>query len=302
LVGAARIHLDPGPRGDTAAFGTFLQKPGGYRHEAFGGSYFTQRGTLAFSVNAAAERDQTRRFTSAGNLAVNYEAPNWFSTLNYGWVRPDFAPPLGFIPWTDRRGLYSYTENSREFRTGPVRDYQWDLFASSYETYGGAEQQKGFEFGAGMTTRQDLRLRAYHTNMRFFEKLDRVFGIVIAPNITNRFRQFRLQHEWGQRGGNPSSFTNLSGNFRVWKRLDVGFTRSIFTLDGTSEQTIATIGYEFSPTQSITGRFVNNNGRTNGYLAFRNGGGNGTEYYVILGDPNAQRTVSRLSVKMVIAF
>ena len=43
-------------------------------------------------------------------------------------------------------------------------------------------------------------------------------------------------------------------------------------------------------------------GGTGWYLSFRNSGYTGTEYYVILGDPNAPRFTDRLIVKVVQQF
>ena len=301
-VGVFRIHQDPGQRGDMSLFGTTLNRPGGYRHEALGGSYYTQRGSFAWSGNAAVEKDQSRAYSSAGNVSMNYQVPNWFSDVTYRWIKPDFAPPLGFIPWTDRKGFSSYTEYFREFRKGGVRDVNANIFGTYFEQYDGQEQEKGFEASAGMTTRNDVRLGVNHTNTRYFGKLDRVFGVFISPNQSNRFRKFSIYTEAGQRGGVSSNFTSLQASYRLFKRMDLGLSHSVITVGDTDRQTIATLGYEFSRTMSVTGRLVDSNGRRNGYLAFRNGGGSGTEYYLIVGDPNTQEFVSRVSVKVVFAF
>jgi hypothetical protein len=62
------------------------------------------------------------------------------------------------------------------------------------------------------------------------------------------------------------------------------------------------VGYELNPNQSINGRLVTRDGKTNAYVAFRQSGNRGVEYFVILGDPNADQSVSRLSLKAVWAF
>jgi len=43
-------------------------------------------------------------------------------------------------------------------------------------------------------------------------------------------------------------------------------------------------------------------GHTNAYLAYRNAGFAGTEWYVIVGDPNAMEWRSRLAAKIVWTF
>jgi hypothetical protein len=50
------------------------------------------------------------------------------------------------------------------------------------------------------------------------------------------------------------------------------------------------------------GRVVYQSRQTNGYLAFRRSGNRGTEYYLILGDPNAPRFRSSFLLKVVTPF
>jgi hypothetical protein len=57
-----------------------------------------------------------------------------------------------------------------------------------------------------------------------------------------------------------------------------------------------------SATKSVGGRIVVQNGQTNWYGFYRNSGGRGTNYYFVLGDPNATQFVKRASVKLVFAL
>ena len=54
--------------------------------------------------------------------------------------------------------------------------------------------------------------------------------------------------------------------------------------------------------QGIGGRLVRLNKHTNWYLSFRRSGYGGTEYFLILGDPNSQSFSRRLVFKVVRAF
>jgi hypothetical protein len=47
---------------------------------------------------------------------------------------------------------------------------------------------------------------------------------------------------------------------------------------------------------------VRRSGDTNAYFSFREAGGKGMEYYVIVGDPNATTWQNRVTVKLVWAF
>jgi hypothetical protein len=297
-----RWHVDPGMRGDYSLYATQFRRAGQPADEAYGGSAFSMRGNYQFAVNAAVERDEGQPFTSAGDGQISYEVPNWFSTVRYIWVRPDFQPRLGFIPWIDRRGAYSYTEHFREFRSGPVRSYNVNLNANYFETYRGEIQQKGYNLGGGLTFRNDLSVGTNVDQSEFFGRQDRIIGFFLNPNSSNRFKRFSVYHEFGERADRPSRFTSIDASYRIGRRLDLGLSRSVNEYTTTDRLTIVTLNYDISATKSISGRFVSINGRNNGYLAFRNGGGTGTEWFLILGDPNAQQFVSRVSLKVVFPF
>ena len=84
--------------------------------------------------------------------------------------------------------------------------------------------------------------------------------------------------------------------------MDLALNGVFQNRDGLVQQHIATVNYEISPTRSVGGRLVAQNGDINAYFFYHNSGGKGTEYYFILGDPNATKTVRSAQLKMVFAF
>lgn len=300
-VGVVRFSNNPGPNGASGLFASTFQTPL-RKADSFGASAFSRRGNFDFSINGALERDESKPFTSAGTASISYEVPNMFSTLSYSFIRPDFDPPLGFIPWRDRRGMYSYTEHYREFAKGTIRNANANLFLVDYRTYRGEIQQRGAELGGFLRLRSEIGIGYNYTRMQFFDTVDNTYSMSVTVNPSNRFRQFGGFIQTGNQGGSKATFTNLFANWRLLRGLDLGISQSVFVASGSDRQTIATLSYELSPTQSISGRFVALNGNSNGYFAYRNGGGTGVELYVIVGDPNAERWRNRLSIKAVWAF
>ncbi len=295
------ISADPGAKGASSLFMTALDEPGA-TYQTYGGSAYSRRGNFNFSGGFALARKGAGKFSSAGTAELSYEAPHWFSTITYNYIRPDFRPKLAYVPWTDRKGLFSYTENSREFRTGPLRSMNVNLFAEYYQDYRERVQQKGVEFSVNATTRSDIQIGLGASEARFYDARDASLSGRITFNSSNRYKRFGFSHDTGVRGGKGAKFNSIYGSLRVLKKLDLGLSQSLFLGEDSQRQTIATASYEISPTQSLSGRSVIYNGSSNYYLAYRNGGGTGTEFYVIVGDPNAEKFVSRLSVKLVFSF
>lgn len=297
----ARVQKSFGPKASMSAY-TESYSDGPLENQAAGLNGSVRRGSFNADFQLATEHGRGERPDTAGAYSIAYDVPRWFSIFRKEWIQPDFAPPLAYIPWTDRRGWYNYTEYFTDYRTGPFRSIDWNVSTTDFRTYDGKLQQRGTDIFASVTTRKDVQFSLNRTNTKYADGLDSVTGIGVTFNSSNRFKRFGGYFETGERASKPSNFLDLFSSFRVLRRLDLGFEYSALRFDGTDTLAIVTLGSELSRTRSITGRFVQRNGKQNAYLAFRNGGLSGTEYYFILGDPNADTFQRRISVKVVWAF
>ena len=285
-----------------SAYSTYRSTVNGSTNQAFGGNFDTRSGNLQTGALVATEQNIGERLDSAGAFHASYSCPRWFFYYVYDWIQPDFNPALAYIPWADRKGNFFYTEYNREFRSGAIERINTSSYFPNYENYAHGVQERGFNEDINVTTRSDIRFHMGWNRELYANGQDDVKGFGITPNASNRFRQFSIYYETGQRADLPSQYLSLNATLRVLKHLDLSASRSVLTYNGTDSQTVLAAGYEFGPTTSFTTRFVSANGNSNVFASFRKGGGTGTEYYLILGDPNATRTATRVTVKVVWAF
>jgi hypothetical protein len=66
----------------------------------------------------------------------------------------------------------------------------------------------------------------------------------------------------------------------------------------TERQAILSANYDLGSDRSISGRAVMQGDDWNAYIAYKRSGNAGMEYFVILGDPNAQKFRSSLILKV----
>jgi hypothetical protein len=300
-VGVMKVRRDFGTVGRVEAFASATQDDG-FQDQTLGTSVSFTKANLSGAGYVAAARQNGEKFSSMYEGGLNYGAPHVFTTLRYSAITPDFAPALGYIPWTDRKGYYSYTSIGKEMRNGPIRSVNFDGGWSEYFTYANESQERGYSFGGRVGLRNDMGFGFSHDETYYFGEPDNVWSINAAFNESNRYRNFSVYYEKGLRGGIESEYLSFGLSRRIFKGVDLGLSQSVNYFLGANRQTLATLGYEISPTKSVNGRLVSRNGHTNAYLAFRQSGNKGTEYFVILGDPNAEETVSRISLKAVWAF
>jgi hypothetical protein len=300
-VGVVRIRRDIGTVARVEGFASATQDDG-LQDQTLGTSASFTKGNLSGSGYLAAARQNGGNFSSLYEGGLNYGAPHVFTTFRYEAVKPDFNPALGYIPWTDRKGYYNYTSLSKEMRNGPIQSVNLDGGWTEYFTYQNEIQEKGYNFSGHVGLRNDMGIGFGHDETYYYGQPDNVWSINTSINESNRYRNFSIYYEKGLRGGVESEYLSFGLNRRVAKGVDIGFSQSVNYFLGADRLTLATVGYEMTPTKSLNGRLVSRNGHTNAYLAFRQSGNKGTEYFVILGDPNAEETVSRVSLKVVWAF
>jgi hypothetical protein len=275
----------------------------GVENSAIGGGFFKRWDTIAFSVDAAAERNNGEDFDTGGTVQLNYIRPTTNVSARYVWVEPDFNPSLGFIPWTNRKGGYVFINNNRDWRKGYFRDYRINAQILEYRTYDTNEiQEGGWNANLDLSTRSDLGINFRSSRQTYFGNIDEVSGVDITINRNNRFRQIRFGYENGIRNDKPSQFTSVGTSWRLQNNFDVSFNQTVLEFDGTNRQSILAAQYQIGNDQLISTRIAQTNAGTNAYFSYRKAGNAGTEYYVILGDPNAETTQTRIALKLIWAF
>ncbi|MBI1331994.1 MAG: hypothetical protein GC165_03850 [Armatimonadetes bacterium] len=274
----------------------------GNDNSSLGFGYNKRVGKIGFDVGAAMEKDNGTKADTAGSAAISYQGNGDFLMARYLWVTPEFNPSLAYIPWTDRRGGYIYGESNRQYRKGPIRETQYNFSTDQFRTYSGVLQENGFDTSFNVGLRNDMGVGFARVRYTYSGSLDDYWVYGIAFNTSNRFKKLSMNYLQGTQGDMPSKYYFVRGSYRVVNNLDLSIDKSVQELGGTTRQTIATLAYQASPQDLLSSRFVMNGNDQNIYFSFRHAGFRGTEYYLIYGDPNAQRTSNRLSLKAVWAF
>lgn len=289
-----------GPRGVATVYSTASDHPG-VRNRTLGANIGNYWGNYGVEAQLASSEDRGVA-DSAGSYSLAYSTPRFFSILRGSWIEPDFNPYLAYVPFIDRRGWYSYNEHNNTYRSGPLKDLHADLFVSDYEHYDGSPDEKGFSIGTYMGFRSDHDLEIYLNRWKYNGVPDRTLFVRAGANRSNRFRRISVSYEGGRRENEDTQYLRFEGTYRTFRKIDLGLVQSVLDFSGRSEQTIATLGWEIDAARTLTGRFVQTDGKRNYYVAFRNAGFKGMEMFVIWGDPNAETFQRRLSVKLVWAF
>src|SRR5204863_7605272 len=94
----------------------------------------------------------------AGNAFLYYSSPRWFAEVVPHFVSPGFRDDLGFIPFTDYKGVIADGYYATEWRKGPVRSMSAGWNTNNSHHYDGRlfRQERGADFN--LQTRSDYAL------------------------------------------------------------------------------------------------------------------------------------------------
>jgi hypothetical protein len=256
-----------------------------------------------FGIDAVAANTSGPGAGGGMQIASAYYQDKHVTTILHGSeASDDFVAPDSFIPIKGYRG-YWYTNFIRyDWQHGFFSSAQLVLNAINFWRFNGDPFDRELSSSLQMVTRNDWEFSLAKNDVTFMGLHDGTLSVELTKGFHNRFQSFGFQVLTGETGGVPTTFISPVVKLRLFKKLDVLYSGAIQNRGGLAQQHVTTLNYELSPTRSFGGRIVNQNADTNAYLFYRNSGGKGTEYYFILGDPNARKTVRSVQLKVVFAF
>jgi hypothetical protein len=235
-------------------------------------------------------------------LQFGYQNLKTFNSITYREVDKNFRMSEGLDGFNDYKGFSSYNNWSNEWRKGFWRSFYMDFFPAYEWHLDGRPFRRGLGFSGSFQTRSDWELGIGADDFYYDTQHDQTYSLSLSRGVTNRFAQAGVSYSGGKQGGKNSSFWGPNFSFRVLKALDIVYAGAFQNLNGRDEQNIITTNYTLSPTQSLGGRIVQQDGDTNWYLSYRNSGKKGTETYFLFGDPNTPKFTQKATLKFVFAL
>ncbi|MCA1996315.1 MAG: DUF5916 domain-containing protein [Armatimonadetes bacterium] len=244
--------------------------------------------------------DSERGYGQRTNVGGFYSGGGLSAYGEYVEVSPDFFPRVGFSPEQDLKGANWRVDYTRPTRRHGLSEAGLTLSGVSYTTFGGDRYRDNLQLSTSTTWQDGLDLDLTYTKGTYFEFDDETFRVSIEKPRRDPYRRWQLDCVGGRLGGSDYQTVVASFLYRPWQRLQLSFRHQWVQQDGVREQTIFSATWDLGHDQSVSGRLVRADDDTNAYLAFRQSGNRGMEYFVVLGDPNASTFQSRLILKVAV--
>ena len=245
---------------------------------------------------------------NTGRVELSYKGRIARTYLQSFFVSPNFVNHLGYHPFTGYRGAVLGGQVMNEWRDGYLRGIRFNAETELSNTYGRETSptadnvfRRTLYLDATLLTRNDHALISSWRGGRFGEFTDSIFTIGAAANATNQFNTVVLFYSGGQSAGETLHSISAQLKFRAY-----GFTAALMTQIQrhfeTTHQNIFTVSYDFTPALSLGSRLIWRAEHRNIYFALRRSGYAGTDFFIIVGDPNAQEFKQRFAAKVLRSF
>ncbi len=221
--------------------------------------------------------------------------------LSVFFVDSDFVNRLGYHPFTGYRGLSLGSYFRNEWREGLFRRASASIQSEVSNTYEGEVFRRDLSVSSLILTHGDYALAAGWRGGQFEEFNDSVFSIGFRARASDRFNNVGVTYNWGEQA--DEKLHRISGNLNLRAYgFTAGLSSQIQWHFERRYQQILTLTYDFSPALSLGGRLIWQAEGVNIYFALRRSGYAGTDFFIILGDPNAQEFKQRLVAKVIRAL
>ena len=236
-----------------------------------------------------------------GLIGLRYNGPLVQSYSNVFFVDPDFVNNLGYHPFKGYSGVNLGAMFRNEWREGIVRSFMLFAHTDASNTYEGEVFSRDIRLATQLATHSDYSVTTFWNGGQFKEFTDSVFGVRLGVRASDRFNNVSVDYEWGEQAGEP--IYRISGNLNLRAYgFTAGLTSQVQWHFERQYQQILTLAYDFTPALSLGSRLIWQVDGVNTYFALRRSGYAGTDFFIILGDPNALEFKQRLVAKVIRAF
>lgn len=233
------------------------------------------------------------------SLSANYADRGVYSYLSLTRRELKFRPRLGFTTDTNYQGISLGTNYYREFSKGPLSSYGVTTSASQSTRFSGTSYRRSAYLSAGAGLRNSVYV-SYSANLsRFFQNDDILQSASVSYPSGSSRSSISASHSWGRQAKKPFISTGGEVGYQVTPRAYVSLSSDNVQHFTKQSLWIGSGSIDLGGDQSISTRFVRQDSDYNIYFSYRKSGGRGAEYFVILGDPNAQSFRTSLILKAV---
>ncbi len=220
----------------------------------------------------------------------------WFDLMS---IDSNFRPRLGFNSETDVKGMSGGLGRRKTYKSGALSDTGWEVYGEKYWRQDGDPYRSSIGGSGSIAWKNGFDLDFSARKSTFEEFNDERYSISLEWPRGDRYRRYEYNHTYGFFSGKRYRSHGVNVSLQPHRDLVIGASVQFVSHFDEASQLIISANWDLHQNRAISGRIVRRDNDYNAYVSFRQSGGRGNEYFLILGDPNARQFKTSLILKVV---
>lgn len=267
------------------------------------------RGQRSYGLSAALLQSSTTGAPNGQLKSIRFDTSSVDKSLG-GYVElvhadADFNSELGYSTDSGRHGISSQLWRDEHYRDRNLNCIAVWVDASTWDYNNGGlyDRELSLHYWMGYVDGHNLETGFYSGKHEQYDEFMPYVYINWNTNKTNR--DGGLGITWGHQAGGDYLLHWLEQKVRISNRATVGLRAERESIGDPSpyadinRQVWLTLNYDLTHEKSVGGRIVRYEGNSNVYFMYRQQVREGSDIYFMYGDPNADDTQERLTIKIV---
>jgi len=270
----------------------------GFKNRGYLFAYSRQFGLVNMFARGMSTQDATDGKGEERLLSFNYNHGEFNINGNYESVSTKYLPRLGFQPEVDYKGINASMGYNKVFKAGTIAEVFIGTYGNKYDHYAGGNYRRGQGGDFVVATRDGTRL-ALNADFSQFEGVnDHTYTAALMRPRNDPYRRWNANYTWGEIENHPYKTVGFGMAYRPINSFQLNLGAQFVDHFRKDKQLVLSGNYDLGNDKSISGRIVQGTHNVNAYVALRRSGNSGTEYFLILGDPNANKFRRSLVLKV----
>lgn len=258
-----------------------------------------RNGPAGFQVQRRQVFDQTTGEGYSQSASASYQAREWFMALSYDEVSPDYRPRLAFIRERNYRSYGTFGRWGRSWLTGPINGFAINVGGSHATRLNGDQYRDRFSLGTEIDWRAGYSFGANYSQENFEGTVDQSWNFRVSALRRDPNRNISVGYTSAVFNNNPFTSFNVNLFYRPVDTVRMNLSYQWVDFVNIRDQAILTVNYDMGNSYFLSGRAVKRDSDINYFLTFERSNVLGTEFFLIIGDPNARTFQPQIIFKVV---
>lgn len=257
-------------------------------------------GSYEFYAGHRQSEDTIDKSGMMSNVGVFYGHKAFRGGVEAEVASASFMPRAGFLTERDYRNYSGWMDWNRQYKKGPIQSIGHNAFLMTATRNDGSFYKNETGIFNRLELRNGVTVGAFIARSSFLGSNDQQFNYFINFPNNNPYTNLNFGQTYARFSDQMFRSTDIGVNYRLRPQMQLNLSSQFVEFNGSQTQQIASLRMDRGKYESYGLKFVRRDNDINFTASYRLSGKRGPEYFIVLGDPNAQKFQKQLVIKAVV--